>query len=293
MDDLRILPNKQFDYVNIGVPAIDTNPEQAGASWLNLSTGELFFCTDNTINFNVWVGQLGTTILDLATLASLQVWWDFSDATTLFTDAGVTNVTADADLIYQVNDKSGNGYHGVQATAANRPVYKTGIRNSLSVSRMLAADPDYFSITGNPAHQSDMNVFTVTDTTSIGTSDRGIINRYAPSSPYAPAINFKDYYPSIYWGSGYAYQHSHTVQRVASLHWAMKAGGSVGITLDGQAEESTPTAETVLTYWSDFPTSFSGQGFAGDIMEIIICGALTDGEIAYIKGYLNDKWSIY
>jgi hypothetical protein len=43
----------------------------------------------------------------------------------MFTDDGVTNVTADGDAVYRINDKSGNGYHLTQATEAARPLYKT------------------------------------------------------------------------------------------------------------------------------------------------------------------------
>lgn len=70
-----------------------------------------------------------------ALVAGLLAWYDFSDPTTLFTDAGVTPVTADGDLIYQINDKSGNGRNQTQATGGNRATYKTNIKNGLSVGR--------------------------------------------------------------------------------------------------------------------------------------------------------------
>jgi hypothetical protein len=51
----------------------------------------------------------------------------------MFTDAGSTPVASDGDLIYQINDKSGNSKNATQATEANRPAYKTNIQNSLSM----------------------------------------------------------------------------------------------------------------------------------------------------------------
>jgi len=66
-------------------------------------------------------------------LADLEVWFDFSDPTTMFTDAGSTPVVSDGDLIYQINDKSGNGKNASQSTEANRPAYKTNIQNALSM----------------------------------------------------------------------------------------------------------------------------------------------------------------
>lgn len=54
------------------------------------------------------------------------VWYDPSDITSLFQDnAGTTPVTADGDPVGLMLDLSGNGFHASQATAGNRPVYKT------------------------------------------------------------------------------------------------------------------------------------------------------------------------
>ena len=52
----------KFDYILQGDPTITINPNQYGMNALNAVTGELFFCTDNTIDANIWVGQLGTEI---------------------------------------------------------------------------------------------------------------------------------------------------------------------------------------------------------------------------------------
>ena len=51
-----------------------------------------------------------------------KLWLDFTDQTTLFTDAGSTPVSAEKDLVYQVNDKSGN-FNALQTAEANRPLY--------------------------------------------------------------------------------------------------------------------------------------------------------------------------
>jgi hypothetical protein len=51
--------------------------------------------------------------------------WDPSDKSTMFKDtAGTTPVTADGDIVARINDKSGNGNHLIQATLANRPMFK-------------------------------------------------------------------------------------------------------------------------------------------------------------------------
>lgn len=53
------------------------------------------------------------------------VFWDFSDRSKLFTDDGLTNITADGQAIYRADDKSGNGNHLRQATLGLRMLYKT------------------------------------------------------------------------------------------------------------------------------------------------------------------------
>lgn len=73
-------------------------------------------------------------------LNGLWGWWDFSDATTMFTTSGgSTNVASNNDPIGRIEDKSGNGHHLTQATSANRPYYKPAVQNGLSAA-LFAAD---------------------------------------------------------------------------------------------------------------------------------------------------------
>jgi hypothetical protein len=51
------------------------------------------------------------------------LWLNSPQKSSLFTDAGVTNVTTNGQSIYQWNDLSGNNRHAVQTTLANRPTW--------------------------------------------------------------------------------------------------------------------------------------------------------------------------
>lgn len=83
----------------------------------------------------------GTSIDAFTPLAfSPVLWLDFSDPSTLYTDAGITLVTADGDAIYQANDKSTSANHVLQATLGARPTYKTGIVGRRSVARFDGGD---------------------------------------------------------------------------------------------------------------------------------------------------------
>lgn len=75
-------------------------------------------------------------------VSDLVGWWDFSDASTLYTDSGTTLVSADGDVIGQANDKSGNGRHFRQTDNTMRGTYQTGEKAGLSVLRLDGAN-DY------------------------------------------------------------------------------------------------------------------------------------------------------
>jgi hypothetical protein len=56
-------------------------------------------------------------------VAGAALWLDAADDSTLFTDAGATNVIKSGDQVYQWSDKSGNNRHAIQTTSANRPTW--------------------------------------------------------------------------------------------------------------------------------------------------------------------------
>lgn len=78
-----------------------------------------------------------------STIAGLTGWWS-ADAG-VFSDAGSTPAV-DNDTIRQWNDQSGNGRHFSQATAPNRPTFKTNIVNAKPVVRFGGGtDDDYMT----------------------------------------------------------------------------------------------------------------------------------------------------
>lgn len=75
------------------------------------------------LGLSLWrLGGAAFSPLSLSPIA----WYDPSDFSTLFQNSnGTTAVTADGDPVGYMADKSGNGHHLIQATAASRPLYKT------------------------------------------------------------------------------------------------------------------------------------------------------------------------
>lgn len=75
------------------------------------------------------------------------VWFDASDLSTMFQDAaGTVAVTAPGDPVGKWLDKSGNGNHATQATAASRPTYRVAANGYPYLDFDGAND---FMVTGN------------------------------------------------------------------------------------------------------------------------------------------------
>lgn len=74
----------------------------------------------------VWEPAVGGGLDYLFASGQRGAYWDVSDLTTLYQDStALTPVTAAGDPVGYVADKSGNGFHLLQATSAARPVYRT------------------------------------------------------------------------------------------------------------------------------------------------------------------------
>ena len=55
MDNIKIIPQQGFDYINTADPTVSVNPRVTPCTWLNEITGYIFVCIDNTLDANVWV----------------------------------------------------------------------------------------------------------------------------------------------------------------------------------------------------------------------------------------------
>jgi len=132
------------------------------------------------------------------------VWYDPSDLSTLYQDStGTTPVTADGDPVGRIEDKSGNGNHATQSTAANRPVYRTdgtlhwlefdGVDDYFNVNSFVFDVRDFsgFGATGNISTSalsmyrpdgSDSRCYLNTSNIVIGATSIGV------ASPTYPAV---------------------------------------------------------------------------------------------------------
>lgn len=70
-------------------------------------------------------------------LLNNKVWFDFSDATTLFTDAGrTTPVSSAGDAVWGLTDKGGSENHGTPSSTV-KPIYYPSVKNGRSVLQFV------------------------------------------------------------------------------------------------------------------------------------------------------------
>lgn len=97
-------------------------------------------------------------------------WWDFSDVSTLYSDAAGTQIS-DGTGIYTVMDKSGNGNTLTQATSGNRPAWnKAGYADFVSASSRYLFRTDDMGISPGGELSPEWSIFVWLAAPTIGTS---------------------------------------------------------------------------------------------------------------------------
>lgn len=122
-----------------------------------VTIGEIIYCspalsassTALTLDYlsTKWNIALFPGFVNPASLPGLAVWYDVSDITSLFQDsAGTVPVTANGDPIGRLTDKSGNGNHGTQTTAASCPTYTTASAPNGLATALLDGSNDRIAV---------------------------------------------------------------------------------------------------------------------------------------------------
>lgn len=215
-------------------------------------------------------------------IAGCKLWLDFADADTLFTDAGSTKVTTDGDLIYQVNDKSGNGNHIHQPTAGDRPEYKTGTKNGLnSVYFSGGTEERLYNISAFKHNFPLSFIFIFTFEGGSGANvhfDFGR-NRLSPRGGY-------QIYSGAYLSSGGTF-----------------SGNIVSVVLDTTSQfyingetKNSGNAGTNGANGICIGNRYPGETSPtkGHYFEVLLySGALSSADRETVEAYLNNKWDIY
>lgn len=225
------------------------------------------------------------------------LWYDFSDADTMFTDAGSTKVANDADLIYQINDKSGNGYNASQSSAGSRPAYKINIQNGLSTGYF---NNDKLSLSDTLRASLDKTVtYFGVQRYDAGAQD-GFGTRYYTANEFL----YYAYDGTRYrfnWGTNIATEPSSTCTLqdfyIKGFKWNSPAQRvdlyNNGVT---SVANGTPALNASLAGNATNPLTLGAVNSGGIqyFAELVVyTAALSDNDMTRVVTYLNNKWAIY
>ena len=240
-------------------------------------------------------------ITDPTDIAGIKLWIDFSDVATLFTDAGSTPVANDDDKIYQANDKSGNAHHFTQTIEADRPLYKTGIQNTLSASRFDGANS--WLSASRLYSDDDFSIFCVTirnvaQKAAILAQHPGALTvgrtEFMTSEDNSPWTHHR-----LFFNNGSSYSVVSTtagLDGTAHLLYSESNGaGSSHCRVDGGAAEGTLNGQTWTPYNTPFTIGSIADGrntYSGDVLEIVCYSHLSDANRILFENYINTKWAL-
>ena len=217
------------------------------------------------------------------------LWLDASDATTLYDATVGGNFVAADGVVARWEDKSGNARHATQATLANRPQRKIGVKNGKDIIRFNGSN---FLTTANVATTStSYTIITVSSTTNLSSGQCIAYNGLAASNGFGH----------------FCYQSKATV-----LH------GGILVIPDGNLNTSTEIWSSVresnsLNFWRNGnlqltstvsvnqptgnvligDTELNNGPLIGDIIEIYIFSSpLTTDNRKNLERYLGAKYAI-
>ena len=276
------------------------------------------------IGLGLGIWQSSASIFNPLSL-SPALWLDASDASTLYTDSGLTTlVAADGDPVGGWKDKSGNTKHAFQASGTNKPLYKTNIKNSKSILRFdgindnlaTSSTQAYFKFLHatagtvfvvfktNPAITNPNTIYTIIDNSNVASSigyvfffdDRsgnGRNNSVGNAGGESGAYNFTYNATNNLTNTGTWY----TVTSKLAGQDATLAN-RCRMYVNGTLDSYFNTFAGTNTANASFPLMVgNGQNafpLNGDIAEILIYStALADADRTAVEAYLNAKWGVY
>lgn len=218
--------------------------------------------------------------------AGLQLWLDFADA---------SSITLSGSNISQINDKSGNGFHGSQSTDANRPGQATvnglncGDWGSGANSKGLRYQPGGTSNNwrevaivgvwdgGGSTFPTFNGLFTGSDSTGTQ-SGVGLIGQNAAATWYeinGPDLAFNSWATTVLLNGTTTATAFDTIKTVFCVQF--RRSSNLGVN----------------GYMLGMDRVNASRGWRGKICEVVAYNAeLSSGDRSDLRTYLNAKWGI-
>lgn len=235
-------------------------------------------------------GQPGGAFSPLSLFAASEqgAWFDPSDFSSMFQDsAGTTPVTAVEQPVGRINDKSGNGNHATQATAAARPI----LRQDGGGNYYLETDgiDDFLPSTTLPYSAAR------TVLGAVFSTDTGAVNRTFAASDLESVFDYLGawkYYASSTPAIIEIAASSRTVAQVVGYEKPSNASAN---TLSGLSAVTafTPNATVTAGYTLGAANAIGGSPCAGRIYGLVVTNYMqTETQRQALARYLADKAGI-
>ena len=233
------------------------------------------------LGFSLGVGLPGATLAPLP-LSGLACWYDPSDTASLFQDpAGTIPVTASGTPVALMRDKSGNGHHMVQSSAAARPIYRAA-----GVQRWLEFDGVDDVMTCSTAPHAAAATVALSFGHAGFRSGFATLFRAGADMPRLYLVQSAPSHIRCFWGSGFLFlQRAAAISSLATVSaLTLVDGSSAQIQSGGQ----TATVNGLAPGGPAGGMTLGNPDFFGRIHGLAYYGGAMDAASrAQLGGYLN------
>ena len=231
-------------------------------------------------------------------VSGASLWLDASVQTSLFTDAGVTNVSSQGDLVYQWNDLSGNGRHAVQATSGNRPLWNTPANGQNGLSTLSFNGSSTYLISSGSGQSSAFTAYLVfLRSNSAGTQiplEWGVqstglwrsMQNYYGNTTFDGGLYFAGYFRDV---SATSLKLPYSTCSLMSVSYD---GTTTTVRRDGGNVSGSPVLNTATTLNLNIGRSVLNSYFLnGKIMEVVLYPSSHNStQYSLIRQYCQTKW---
>jgi len=230
-----------------------------------------------------------------AVLIGGMVWHiDGSDISTLYQDYnGTTPVTADGQSVGLWHDKSAALQHPEQSVGGYQPLYKTAVKNGLSVVRFDGADDKLKAFAPVTTNVTTFEIFLVAKANAT-TADRVSLHVGVPTNGMGIAQSTVTTSKQGMYLGGSGFTDGSPAADTSWHLWLLRRSGGTTTLYDGgtsiATSASTPIAPTTYTLLGDHTNS--NRAASCDIGEALVYEGLSTSDVNSTANYLANKWGL-